>query len=332
MVYIKGLKFRGFKSFRRAEASFPNSYVCLAGPNGSGKCVSKDTEILLSDGSVVQIGNLVEKELERSNDVTKMDDGAYSLQNPDGLEVLSLNPETLKMEKKRIDAFVRRKSPSKLYRIRTSSGREITATGYHPLIALKDAQVKALNAGELSTGTFIALPRSIQIEARDFSPFFALASLDLPIYIHNHEHVCRKLRIIKKASGLKVKELASLAGVPHESISSLFDGQSIKLHHAYNLLSHFNTPQSEIYSMLRRVKGRSKQITIPLVLDEQFAKFLGYIISEGRIQRNEIFFYNNSEGINRDYAKVVRGLFDCDVTCLKNNGKTFHIFPLPRQR
>ena len=37
MVYIKGLKFRGFKSFRRAEASFPEGYVCLAGPNGSGK-------------------------------------------------------------------------------------------------------------------------------------------------------------------------------------------------------------------------------------------------------------------------------------------------------
>lgn len=37
MVYIRGLKFRGFKSFRRAEANFPNSYVCLAGPNGSGK-------------------------------------------------------------------------------------------------------------------------------------------------------------------------------------------------------------------------------------------------------------------------------------------------------
>lgn len=37
MVYIKGLKFRGFKSFRRAEASFPKGYVCLAGPNGSGK-------------------------------------------------------------------------------------------------------------------------------------------------------------------------------------------------------------------------------------------------------------------------------------------------------
>ncbi|MCX8195392.1 MAG: AAA family ATPase [Candidatus Micrarchaeota archaeon] len=37
MAYIKGLKFRGFKSFRRAEATFPRGLVCLAGPNGSGK-------------------------------------------------------------------------------------------------------------------------------------------------------------------------------------------------------------------------------------------------------------------------------------------------------
>ncbi|MCX8198253.1 MAG: AAA family ATPase [Candidatus Micrarchaeota archaeon] len=37
MFYIKGLKFRGFKSFRKAEVNFPKGYVCLAGPNGSGK-------------------------------------------------------------------------------------------------------------------------------------------------------------------------------------------------------------------------------------------------------------------------------------------------------
>ncbi|MEM4634217.1 MAG: AAA family ATPase, partial [Candidatus Anstonellaceae archaeon] len=37
MVDIKGLKFRGFKSFRKAEVNFPKGYVCLAGPNGSGK-------------------------------------------------------------------------------------------------------------------------------------------------------------------------------------------------------------------------------------------------------------------------------------------------------
>lgn len=53
MVYIKGLKFRGFKSFRRAEASFPQGFVCLAGPNGSGKSnVTDGIRFALGEGSL----------------------------------------------------------------------------------------------------------------------------------------------------------------------------------------------------------------------------------------------------------------------------------------
>lgn len=53
MVYISGLKFRGFKSFRRAEASFPNGYICLAGPNGSGKSnVTDGIRFALGEGSL----------------------------------------------------------------------------------------------------------------------------------------------------------------------------------------------------------------------------------------------------------------------------------------
>lgn len=37
MIYIKGLKFRGFKSFKKVDVTFPKGYVCLTGPNGSGK-------------------------------------------------------------------------------------------------------------------------------------------------------------------------------------------------------------------------------------------------------------------------------------------------------
>lgn len=37
MYYISHIKFRGFKSFKSAEASLSNGFVALAGPNGSGK-------------------------------------------------------------------------------------------------------------------------------------------------------------------------------------------------------------------------------------------------------------------------------------------------------
>ncbi len=53
MVHIKSLKFRGFKSFKRAEANFSNGYVCLAGPNGSGKSnVADGIRFALGEGSL----------------------------------------------------------------------------------------------------------------------------------------------------------------------------------------------------------------------------------------------------------------------------------------
>ncbi|VVC01503.1 Chromosome partition protein Smc [uncultured archaeon] len=35
--HISHLKFRGFKSFKSAEATFPEGFVAIAGPNGAGK-------------------------------------------------------------------------------------------------------------------------------------------------------------------------------------------------------------------------------------------------------------------------------------------------------
>jgi len=37
LYHISKIKFRGFKSFKSAEASFPQGFVAIAGPNGSGK-------------------------------------------------------------------------------------------------------------------------------------------------------------------------------------------------------------------------------------------------------------------------------------------------------
>ena len=36
-MHISSIKLRGFKSFKRAEIELPHDFICLAGPNGSGK-------------------------------------------------------------------------------------------------------------------------------------------------------------------------------------------------------------------------------------------------------------------------------------------------------
>src|SRR6185295_6827964 len=55
----------------------------------------------------------------------------------------------------------KRKAPPVLLRIRTRSGREITATPYHPLFTLRHGELHALKAEEVQVGVRVALPRRL---------------------------------------------------------------------------------------------------------------------------------------------------------------------------
>lgn len=101
MVYIKGLKFKGFKSFRRAEASFPKGYVCLAGPNGSGKSnVTDGIRFALGEGSLKalrakRVAELINTSC-KSAEVTLYIDGEHQYEikrtvNSDGTTEYRLN-------------------------------------------------------------------------------------------------------------------------------------------------------------------------------------------------------------------------------------------------
>ena len=111
----------------------------------------------LADGREVPIGDLVESAL--AVDAEALDDGFQTTANPDAIEVLSLDPVTLRLEPRPVLAFVKRTSPERLVRVRTRSGRRIEATPYHPLFTLRDGQLDALRADELRIGTRVAVPR-----------------------------------------------------------------------------------------------------------------------------------------------------------------------------
>jgi intein/homing endonuclease len=170
MFKLQRLEITGFKSFADyTEVVFTGDGItAVVGPNGCGKCLDGNTLVTLSNGQEVEIRHLVENALQGAFFKEQFDDGFLTRDNPQNIEILSLNPETLKLEKRKVSAFIKRETTAKLLRVRTRAGREISATPYHPLFTLKEGKLSAVRADELKVGLRIATPRILPTQEKVF--------------------------------------------------------------------------------------------------------------------------------------------------------------------
>ena len=133
-------------------------HILLVGDPGVAKCVDYDTEVLLSDGSLVKIGDLVEKVL--MNGKRKIDDGFYAETNHD---IISLDSCTLKLKASKANIVWKRFAPEVMFKIKTKTGRTIKVTPTHPFFTIRDGKFVTVKAKDLKKGDLIATPRMIPV-------------------------------------------------------------------------------------------------------------------------------------------------------------------------
>jgi chromosome segregation protein len=218
MLTIEKVFLQGFKSFcDPTEIVFDEEGItAVVGPNGCGKCLDGATLVTLSDGRDIPIRDLVDSALQHAKDVEQLDDGSLTRENPHGIEILSLNPVTLRLEPRPVSAFIKRTTTPTLLRVRTHSGREIIATPYHPLFTLENGRLRVLNAEELQVGVRLALPRMLPakgsvVAMHTFSllaQFHQADNLFIPYSNPNLDLIPGVTSIVKeavRASGFKIK-------------------------------------------------------------------------------------------------------------------------------
>ena len=135
--------------------------MLICGKRGGGKCVSGETEILLEDGSLVQI---------------------KALKN-NSKKIIALN-DSLKLGVEVKDSFFEREV-DKVLEVKTRTGREITLTPEHPLLTINGWKP----AQELGVGSRIAVPRKIGFFGNGF---MTEDQVKLLAYLTTEGHTVRK--------------------------------------------------------------------------------------------------------------------------------------------
>jgi len=310
-THITSLQLRGFKSFnRKTDVVFKQGLNCIIGANGSGKCLKGDSLVHLADGNTVPIGELVEQKL-KTNNKQQLDDGFVA--NGDQTKILTLDLKTFKTVAKPIQAYVKRTSPKNLVKIRTRSGREVVSTEYHPLFVLKDNVVTAVNAENLYEGQRIAVPRyaHVQIKNKYFYELLDLISVKDKLYAPYKEEYATYLKKIRSGTW---RAFAKSLNLPYNVLKGILDKQAINFAHLVTILRKAGLSKLQIMDSIPAIKSKTsnKFFKIPWQNSPELARFLGYLLAEGRLppKSDQIWFVNGTQEIVEDYVSLVKKLFE----------------------
>ncbi len=316
-MYFKKLEIVGFKSFmNKTVLNFEPGITAVVGPNGCGKCVIGSSRICLADGSETTIKKLVDAAFEKGGRTEVLDDGAVAYSGSSAVSVLSLNPQTLKVEPKPVYAFVKRKAPEYLLRIRTGSGREVITTHYHPFFSIKDAGLITLTAEQLRCGVKISVPRVLQTQGSKsaldlFSILRRFEREDL-MYVACSEDVSEFLRSVKSRYK-SLSEMSDTAGVDYQAIKSALDGQAMNVACFMDILQKNGIVS--VPDFVAGLKSRSSGvIALPRSMDSALARFLGYLIAEGRTTKeSQVRFVNEDAAVVDDFTRCARESFGVEA-------------------
>lgn len=272
--------------------SMPNSNACVFGTSGSGKSIISSTPVLIKDKNGVrltEIGPLVEKTIEQRG-LTQIDEELEGTVDP-CFKVWSFD-KNLKGEWSNVTVAARKEATKTYYKFKTRSGREVTTTGDHNMIILKNGKVIAAKSSEIKKGEYIPLPREVfpTQESRKDINLLELLKESKRVYIINGENIIKENYEILKTADLD-KRL-------DRYLYKYRAGRPVSIQYFLKILAFLNieTNSAKLKNLRFASKNGKRQYSLPInfPITSSLLKILGFIAAEATT-RNEVIMISNKD-------------------------------------
>ncbi len=303
-----------------ATDDVPN--MLFAGPAGIGKCVTGETPVL-TDSGLTRIDTLV-GDTDGFRDVTDT-------------QVLSFTQSGTFEYTEPSHAFAR--EADTLLDVSTRDGADATVTPEHRFLVLGHDGFEWREATALEEGDRLVRPLSAPLSPTDTTLDWVGEMDGDCTFVHVTEEFAREHEIpfeenlvgTKKSvveglrTGETVEEMESRLGAPRKTINAAvreFQNAELETPSSICSLAYLRSLDVSRDALRAHVGGvqhvaptnnrRSAVITPPWELTPELAELVGLAISEARIERGRVRFYNTEDRLLDRFERLLGDLFDVD--------------------
>jgi len=290
----------------------------VAGISHYGNCLVGSETFIWRDGNGIYfdtIGNFVESRLPSNYTTLELEDSV-------AVETLSIDPDNHSSCWQRVRRLFKRRTKT-LIVIRTSLGRNLTVTPDHPMLIRSQGNWDVCPAQSLEVGQELLILTSLP-KASDVT----VPQLDLlcALDVKQHVNTYVKLPDYWQATDVVRTALRLLEPDISKRHQYLKNGR-FPLGHFLNLETLLNVSRNQV-CLFRRGEANYMKAIIPA--DAEFARLLGYYLSEGCVSQNgnsyQIIFtfaLNEKEYVN----DVVQGLKSLGLRpCVEQRTSTIAVY------
>ncbi|TMI08299.1 V-type ATP synthase subunit A [Candidatus Bathyarchaeota archaeon] len=278
--------------------------AAVPGPFGSGKCMDGETPVLLADGRIRRIRELVRDNGNSQAFDDNGDETLYSYSNPPRVVSLS-NPEFTKAEA----SMGYKGSTNELLEIQTRSGRRVRVTPVHKLQQLRrDGTIEETSAKLLRPGAYLLTPRKIALSL-DQKPIDPYKLLPDDTRVDDPKAIRMMVATIESLTAdMALKVLARNLDVSYKSLLNCWRRRARPTLGFLRRLAKATGKKIPVGSVRAQRQGWS--IKLPKEMTLELAEFLGLILSDGMLRgRGRVILFNNDKQVLRRFSRLANDLF-----------------------